>query len=263
MTADPSNEAVPRSLDFMIVGAQKSGTTALAHFLDQHSGIDMAAPKECHLFDSPYYNPEWSAEDINRRYAGFFEQAGPNTLRGEATPAYMFYEDIAAGLARYNPSLKLIVTLRDPADRAISHYRMERVRGLERWPLWWALMLEAFAGRSGGAPRSPGQHFGRYAYRQRGLYTRQIGRLLQHFPAEQLLIISQADLLEQHEQTLSRVFSFLGLEPEGPITPEMVRHGTRTVRDPDTASHWLVRCLLKFSYRAEYRRLRRDHGIGF
>ena len=123
---------------FVIVGAQKCGTTALAHFLSQHPEIGMASPKEVHLFDSPKYSDDWTPEQIDERYRSFFDHCGDVSIRGEATPIYMFLPEIARELARYNPELKLLVLLHDPVERALSHYYMEknRARNTDRcgWP---------------------------------------------------------------------------------------------------------------------------------
>ena len=77
-----------KQLDFMIVGVQKSGTTALSHFLAQHPEIAMAANKEVHLFDAPDYENNWSHEHINCHYEPFFSTAHKAQLYAEATPIY-------------------------------------------------------------------------------------------------------------------------------------------------------------------------------
>ena len=118
-------------IDFVIIGAQKSGTTALAHFLDQHSGIAISQPKETHVFDTQ----DFDSGTINTRYAPFFEEAIHGQLKGEATPIYLFLPDVLKALSAYNQNLKIIVLLRDPVDRAISHYEMARARGEEDLPL--------------------------------------------------------------------------------------------------------------------------------
>ena len=250
-----------KSLDFLIVGAQKSGTTALAHFLGQHPDICMAEPKECHVFDDPDYGAGWSREDIDRFYEPFFAHCSGERLRGEATPAYMFYEDIAAELARYRPELKLVVILRDPVERAISHYLMERTRGHERLPLWLALLAEQFLGRNGGKPRAPDRAYGRYCYRKRGLYSGQLRRLYRHFPGDRVLVLRQADLHHDHANTLAHVFDFLGVSPEPAIAAEIVRPKTRIEERPAQREYRLLRRLLRLSYYFEYRRLAREPGI--
>ena len=133
-------------LDFMIVGAQKCGTSALAHFLSQHPEIGMASPKEVHLFDRPGYSSDWTPEQIDDHYGSQLGHCTGARILGEATPSYMFVPEIGRDLARYNPDLKLIVLLRDPVERAISHYYMEKGRGRERRPLWFALLREPYTG---------------------------------------------------------------------------------------------------------------------
>ena len=106
-------------LGFMIVGAQKCGTTAMAHFLSQHPEIGMASAKEVHLFDAPNYSRDWTPEQIDRRYRPRFAHCSDARIWGEATPGYMFVPEIPRELKRYNPDLKLVVLLRDPVERAI------------------------------------------------------------------------------------------------------------------------------------------------
>ncbi len=249
-----------KDLDFVIAGAQKCGTTALASFLDAHPAISMATPKECHLFDAPDYRPDWPREQINNRYLPHFEACPTSTLWGEATPAYLFYTDIPEQLARYRPELKLIVLLRDPVERAISHYRMEVTRGHERLPLPLALALE-YCGRQGGPPRAPLNAHGRYCYRRRGQYTAQLERLYRVFPAEQILLLRQLDLLEAHRRTLQDVFDFLGVDPNVDIPESLVKPVTRQSQATPGGGFRLSRALLRSVLAGERRRLQRRWGI--
>ena len=164
-------------LDFMIVGAQKCGTTALAHFRSQHPEIGMASPKEAHLFDSPKYSSDWTPEQIDERYRPFLEHCTGAAVRGEATPIYMFLPEIAGELKRYNPDLKLIVLLRDPVERAISHFYMEKNRDKEHLPLWLALLAEPFRLRRREDAKHVDSHLRRHSYRRRGLYSLQLRNL--------------------------------------------------------------------------------------
>ena len=118
----------------MIVGAQKCGTVALHRFLSRHPEIGMSSRKEVHLFDAPEYSNDWTPEQIDERYLPFFAHCAGARTRGEATPIYLFFPEIARELKRYNPELKLIVLLRNPVQRAISHYYMEKNRDAEHRP---------------------------------------------------------------------------------------------------------------------------------
>ena len=101
----------------------------------------MADPKEAHLFDSEDYSSDWTLDDINARYAEFFDKGAEVDIRGEATPIYLYFQEIAAEVNRYNPALKVIVQLRDPVERAVSPVYMENGRGGESLPFWSVLLL--------------------------------------------------------------------------------------------------------------------------
>lgn len=202
-----------RSLDFMIVGVQKSGTTALASFLNEHPDIAIANGKEVHLFDSPDYSPVWASEQINTIYSTHFKGRQNVTFMGEATPIYTYFQDIPAQLAAYNPRLKLIVLLRNPVDRAISQYWMERGRGDETLPLLVALLVEPFRlliDALHRKKRNQGSHSRTHSYISRGHYTSQLNNLFQHFPVNQVLVVDNESLLSDHVNTLEAIFNFLG-----------------------------------------------------
>ena len=244
------------ALGFMIVGAQKCGTTALAHFLAQHPDIAMASPKEAHLFDAPDYSRDWTPAAIDARYGPFFAHAGGAALRGEATPIYLFLPGIARELRRYNPDLKLIVLVRDPVERAISHYYMERNRDRERRPLWLALLGEPFRLRRRRDPARRGAALRRHSYRRRGLYSVQLRNLYRYFDPRQVLIVRSEELLRRHDAVLRRVFGFLGMADDVRIAPEIVYRTDRGGRRHRVAS-WLLR----LSYLAERRRWRALAGV--
>ena len=262
-------------LDFMIVGAQKSGTTALAHYLAQHPRIRMSSVKEPHLFDAPDYSPDWTPAQIDERYRPYFEHAGESPadavsevtpastestpslaafklLHGEATPIYLFLPEIAPQLRRYNADLKLIVLLRDPAERAISHYYMEKNKGYEGLPLGLALTIEPFRLRQCRDRRRHGSAWRRHSYRRRGLYSLQLRNLYRYFDARQVLLVRTDDLARNHEGVLRRVFEFLDAGPCKGIPSEKVFEGERGGR-----RHLLVSWLLRVTFLPEFVRMRR------
>ena len=238
-------------LGFMIAGAQRCGTSALAQFLSQHPEVAMASPKEAHLFDGPDYSSDWTPECIDARYRRAFEEDGTPRIRGEATPVYLFFPEIARELKRYNPRLKMIVILRDPVERAISSYYLQKHRGLERMPLWLALLLEPMRIRRSHNPRASRSLTRVCTYRRRGLYSRQLHNLLRHFDREQILILRTRDLAERHDSVLRRVFAFLGVDEEVRIAPGIVNRADRGGR-----THRAVSFLLRISYLAEFARMR-------
>jgi len=213
-----------KSLDFMIIGAQKAGTTALSHFLAQHPQIVMAAGKEVHLFDAPDYSCDWTVDEIDQRYSAYFEGASPEKLWGEATPIYLYWTEIIPELKRYNPALKLIVLLRDPAERAISHYEMEKVRANETLPLWLALLKEPSRLAREGM-RYLGSSHRCHSYVDRGLYAQQLICLRQHFSDEQILVLDNAELKHDHAKTMHKVCRFLAIADEAFSQSEQVFSG--------------------------------------
>jgi len=239
-------------VDFMIVGAQKCGTSALWEYLGAHPQVGMSSPKEVQLFSGPDYSSKWSPREIDRRYAAWFRHCPEAEVRGEVTPIYLFFPEVAAELKRYNPDLKLIVLLRDAAERAISNYYMERARGKEKSPLWLALLAEPWRLRRCANPRDWGSAVRVFSYRARGLYSLQLRNLHRHFPRHQVLILRSRDLLQDHETVLRRVFAFLGVAENvympGRTALPGERHGKR--------QHPILSRLLRLSYLAEKWRAR-------
>lgn len=213
--ADTAEPYRPR-LSFVVAGAQKAGTTALAQFLAGHPQIRVASVKEVHLFDAPDYSPGWTPRQIDERYRPHFEQAdfdraNDGVVLGEATPIYLFLPAAAAELKRYNPRLRVIVLLRDPVRRAISHYHMEKARRAEHLPLWLALLAEPWRlsrwRRRGAADANLRAH----TYRRRGLYSAQLKNLYASFSHRQVLVVRSESLLGSHDATMRRIFAFLGV----------------------------------------------------
>ena len=245
-----SKQPDARLVDFMIVGAQKCGTSALARFLARHPAIAMAT-REGHIFDAPDYSRDWSAAEIDRRYARRIGDKPGATLRGESTPFYMYLADIPMELHRYNRTLKLIVMLRDPVERALSHYAMERGRGNETRPLWLALLAEPWRRWRCRDPRAPESAARRHSYRSRGLYSIQLRKVFAAFPRDQVLVLQSEDLLQHHNEVLEKVFVFLGVSVSVRVPPEVVFAGVDL-----GGKHALMRWLLRVSYAKESRRLR-------
>jgi hypothetical protein len=197
-----------KEVDFLIVGTQKGGTTALAQFLSFHPDICFAPIKEVHFFD--YDRNYHQGQEF---YHSFFPNYNNQKSIGEATPIYMYLSKIPPRIARYNPKMKLIVLLRNPIDRAYSHYQMELKRGWEFLPFNQAILLEPLRlllPQNIEDERCPRRV---YSYCDRGYYSRQLKTLYQHFPEEQVLILLQEDLEQNHTQTLQQVYDFLTVSP--------------------------------------------------
>ena len=267
-----ASSAYQPRLSFMIVGAQKCGTTALAEYLRRHPQIGMPL-EEGHVFDAPDFSPDWSPQEIDERYAPRFQHCRQDVLLGEATPIYMFLPEVAAALRRYNPNLRLIVLLRDRVERAISHYYMQKTRGKEKAPLWLALLAQPFRVRRYPDHRSWQSPQRVSSYRSRGLYSWQLSNLYKHFPRRQVHIIHSSALFTDHQTVLRQVFAFLGVaenaimrplvafpRPHGAGGALVVRGGGDAEQafslpnDSSKRTHPVVSRLLRLSYLREGKR---------
>lgn len=211
---------------FLIGGVQKGGTSALAAYLSRHPSIALpdrrasdgppppgwhpAWLKEAHVFDAPDYSAGWDVEVVDRRFARCFTAFGADgRLHGDATPATVFLPGVVDRVARYNPAMRWVLVLRDPVERAISHYYMERSRGAERLPLLAALLVERWRLRAG--PRRAEVAWRQYSYQARSRYRAQLQALFARFPRAQVLVLANDDLAQQPAATVARVLRFLGL----------------------------------------------------
>lgn len=214
--------ASPR-VGFLIGGVQKGGTTALARFLGRHPDIALPRGKEAHVFDAPDFDERWTPEQVDERYRAHFDPAPGARLYGDATPIYGFHPRLVRRVAAYNPAMRWILVLRHPAERALSHYHMERARGDETWPLWPALLLEPWRLRGHREDFAADSPLRRYSYRARGDYARQLDAIHAHFPAGQVLVLRNEALARAPAATVAEAWRFLGLAPPEEAAPEFGR----------------------------------------
>jgi len=230
-------------VDFLIAGTQKGGTTALFAYLRAHPKICLAKVKETHFFDT-----EANFEGNRVNYADLHKHFTPRRgqLLGEATPITMYWEAAPRRVCEYNPRMKIICLLRDPIDRAFSHWNMERELGFEKLSFADALNHEAERCRAA----LPLQHR-TYSYTDRGFYCEQIRRLWRYFPREQTLFLKSEDLRTRPQETLNRVFDFLGVRRRS-VKPQVI-HARPYTSEMDVAE----RARLADLYECEVRQLER------
>jgi hypothetical protein len=192
---------------FLIAGVQKGGTTALFDYLAEEPGLSLSRTKEVHFFDDEAQ--DWSAPD----WAAYHAQFAPfdGRPRGEATPIYLYWPGSLERIHGYNPAMKLIVVLRDPVQRAWSHWRMEYARGAETKPFAWCVR----EGRQRLFDAEPWGFHREYSYVERGFYGEQYERLFGLFPKDQVLTLTSDALRADPAAALAAVRSFLGLA-QGP-----------------------------------------------
>src|SRR5579871_6109810 len=169
-----ANATLPVRVSYVIVGTQKGGTSSLQFLLSKHPDICAAVIKETHFFDNdPSFQSD--APDYNR-YHNLFRHYRGETALGEATPIYMYAPYVADRLKEYNPDIKVIAVLRNPVERAYSHYQMMWRRGLDTLSFPDAIRLEPWRMEESGADYGPRSPRALHSYVSRGFYSTQIER---------------------------------------------------------------------------------------
>jgi hypothetical protein len=208
----PGNRLVTAP-DFVIIGTQRGGTTSLHAYLSAHPQVITPATKELHfLTDLHGRGLDW--------YLGQFpEELPPDVITGEATPYALFHPLAPRRLLEIAPAVKSIVLLRNPVDRAYSHFLLERSRGEETLDFAAALdaELERLDGEEARLSQDPTYSSDPHkhaSYKARGEYARQLERWFGIFPREQILVIRSEDLYERTAEAFARVADFLTINPD-------------------------------------------------
>jgi hypothetical protein len=206
--------------DFLILGAQKAGTTALYAYLRWHPEITGPSFKEVSFFDRHYTRGEtWYRAHLPARPRQWFarQRHGRWPSVGEASPSYLFHPLAPERVVGLLPRVRLIAVLRDPVDRAFSHYQHEVALGRE--PLSFEDALDAEDERMRGEVermiRDPlyfSEAWWNHTYVARGRYAEQLERWFAVFPRDQLLVLFSGELSQQPAGTYARVLDFLGVD---------------------------------------------------
>jgi hypothetical protein len=201
--------------DFIIIGAQKAGTSSLYFYLSQHPGIRVSAIKEIHYYN--YYT-------LRGKRLGWYKSFFPlkltsmHQVTGEASPYYLFDENVPPRIKKDLPDVKLIVLLRNPIDRAYSAYNMNKRReNRGDFPTF----EEAIANEDMSSEQS-------VLYLFRGRYADQIKHWLRHFSRDQFLFIKSEEFFQDPKNSLSEVYDFLGVEKVYPHNLQAQEVGSYT-----------------------------------
>ncbi len=205
--------------DFLIIGGQRCGTTSLYYYLTAQTCIYRAATKEIHFFDDhfdrgmdwyqaqfPTYAHKYYVEHMRRQHF----------LTGEASPYYLFHPQAPRRIATVLPNIKLIALLRNPVDRAYSHYWLELKGSYENLTFEEAIRCEQerIAGERERMINNEHYHsfkYRRFSYLTRGIYIDQIEYWLKYFPRDQFLVLKAEDLYSHPALVVTQTLDFLGI----------------------------------------------------
>jgi hypothetical protein len=171
------------------IGAQKCASTWLHRILAEHPEVAVPVSKEIDFFS-------WHYDRGYQWYERYFATDKPAARqRGEISPSYFCEPSVPARIARYAPDARILLSLRDPVERALSNHRHEVREG----HLLGDLSFEA------GLANNP-------MYVEQGLYATHLRRWLEHFPREQLLVVLMDDVEQRPEEVCRTVYRFLGVD---------------------------------------------------
>lgn len=218
----------PAIPDFVVVGAAKSGTTALHHYLGQHPDIFLPDHEEPSFFaftEGPprFRGPAGAEASINRtaitdagEYERLYARARPGQVLGDVSPAYLCWPPAAGALRRHVPSVRVIAILRHPVERAFSAYTHALREGREP--------ASGFREALACEPERISQDWGfLWRYLDLGHYPGQLRRFYDRFPSEQVKVVLYDDLVADPVGLCQRLYAFVGAEA-GFVPDVTVRH---------------------------------------
>jgi hypothetical protein len=253
--------------DFLIVGAQRSGTTSLYRYLLDHPQVLPAIPsKGVHYFDMHHtrslrwYRSHFPTEAARRRCE---RESGAPVITGEGSPYYLFHPHGPARAAAAVPGARVIAMLRDPVERAYSHYQQEYARGFEDADTF-ERALELEPGRLAGErermladPAYDSRAMQHHAYVARGEYVDQVKAWRERFPAERVLVICYERFFADPQAEYAEVLRFLGL-PDPAEPPRFKAYNAR----PAGGMTDETRARLRAHFAEPNRRLEEFLGVG-
>ncbi|MEH6911817.1 MAG: sulfotransferase domain-containing protein [Oceanicoccus sp.] len=246
--------------NFLILGTQKGGSTSLYDHIGLHPDVAVSPRKEINYFSNEHQRGEYW-------YRMFFPfKSSSLTFCGEASPAYIINPYAAGRIRELIPDCRLIVLLRNPAERAISHYYHSFKKGRETLPLMDALQQESTRIDDEWATILRDKNYSSrthnvYSYCQRGKYADQLQRYFEHFERDQILIIDSDDFFSQPQKTMRLVFNFVGVnQPDEAYFEQLKPRNVNSLKkDVDVAAY---RYLLDY-YRTPNQELYRITGVNY
>jgi hypothetical protein len=205
----PTNRPLP---DMIILGGQRCGTTSIYDYLSQHPQTNPSRSKEIHFFDLNYQSGlNWYRYNFNSK------KNNTQLITFESSPYYLFHPAVPERVKKSLPECKFIIMLRNPIERAYSHYWHEKKYGREELSFEEALKLEnqrleKEENKLLNDPYYISNAHRRYSYFSRGCYSEQIKRWLSCFSHERFLFIESDNFFLNPEKTMNHIHKFLQID---------------------------------------------------
>lgn len=214
--------------DTIIVGAQKAGTSSLFWYLVQHPGILGSSKKEVHYFDGGL-NPEIdNYEKGTNWYRSNFPLSTKSNRRKrvlEVCPLYLFNPDVANRIHRHVPDARIVVILRNPVERAISHFFHEVRAGREGRSIMQALVEEDSLLDPVWVNRDfKNNVFIRHSYKARGMYAKQVARYFDVFSEQRVYVMGSKSLFDDPDSAIKLLLSFLDVDADFAIPDKRAKN---------------------------------------
>ena len=213
--------------NFFIIGAARSGTTALVEMLRQHPDVFITDPKEPNFLalantEMDFRGPgddvlieRYSVTD-HTQYLHLYRAAGARAARGDASTSSLYYTDATIeSLIRYFPDARLVVIFREPVGRAFSAFSYLRMRGFEPH----ADFLSAFTDEKEGL-RANWHHLWHYV--EMGRYAKQLGPFIERLGPDRIRVLFYDDLCRDPMEVGRSTFAFIGVDPDVKVTSDRV-----------------------------------------
>ena len=247
--------------DFIVIGTQKGGTTFFYNRLARrHPYVDGAAKKEVHFFSRHF---DMGVGWYKSHFSAPKQRNGRRVLTGEASPYYLYHPHAARRAAEVVPHAKLIALLRNPVDRAYSHYNHQVRMGHEPLTSFEAA-IEAEGQRLLGEKEKMladenyvSLSYARFSYLSRGVYVDQLKQWHKYFDEEQILVLKSEDLYQRTQETFRRAQRFLD------IPCYEIQFKPRKGEDKYTRMNPLTRKQLEIHFEPHNQRLYDYLGIDF
>jgi hypothetical protein len=216
--------------DFFIVGAPRSGTTAMFHYLSSHPEINMSDRKEMHFFGSDlHFGPQLYRREL-KAYLAEYEGRDDARRAGDASVWYLMSKKAAGEIKAFNPDASIIIMLRDPTELLQSMYYMFRYDGNEHLPSFEEA-LAAESERREGKLLTRQTYFAQgLAYREIAKFTEQVERYFDLFGRERVHVIIYDDFAADTAGTYCEALEFLGVDSLHVDTEFRVINGNRYVK---------------------------------